>query len=298
MANEGTRPPVGEERAATLGGYQSIELFGTAFDPGAPADAIAMRAYRRSRLRTALASHDLAAILLFNPINIRYACDARNMQVYGLHNPCRYVCMTADGHATLFEFRNCEHLSRHLETVDEIRPAKAWYHMAAGANASEAAKSFAREIAALVRDRSGGGSRRVAFDRLDLAGAAALTAEGLQPVDGLELLDFARAIKSADEIKAMCDAIRACEEGMRRMQAAHRPGITEQALVRWHLVARLPVLDERRIFTDHRLSRPFDPGHQCHRHVRTEAKAQFVGRCDGRIEEGAGRGGEGNTHFG
>ena len=50
------------------------------------------------------------------------------------------------------------------------------------------------------------------------------------PLDGLELLDFARAIKSADEIKAMCDAIRACEEGMRRMQAAHRPGITEQAL--------------------------------------------------------------------
>jgi Xaa-Pro aminopeptidase len=50
------------------------------------------------------------------------------------------------------------------------------------------------------------------------------------PVDGLALLDFARAIKSADEIKAMCDAIRGCEEGLRRMQAAHRPGITEQAL--------------------------------------------------------------------
>ena len=205
-----------------------IELFGTAFDPGMPADAVALRAYRRNRIRTALGSHDLAAIVLFNPINIRYACDARNMQVYGLHNPCRHVCMTADGHTTLFDFRNCEHLSRHLETVDEIRPAKAWYHMAAGPNAAVAATAFAREIAALVRERGGGD--RIAYDRLDPVGAAALAAEGLSPVDGLALLDFARAIKSVDEIKAMCDAIRTCEEGLSRMQAAHRPGITEQAL--------------------------------------------------------------------
>ena len=207
-----------------------IELYGDPVDLAAPADPVALRAYRRSRVRDALTRHDLAAIVLFNPVNIRYACDARNMQVYGLHNPCRYVCMTADGHTTLFEFRNCEHLARHLETVDEIRPAKAWYHMAAGPRADDAAKAFAQEIAGLVRERSGAHASRVAFDRLDPTGAAALAGEGLIPVDGLGLLDFARAIKSVDEIKAMCDAIRACEEGLRRMQAAHRPGVTEQAL--------------------------------------------------------------------
>ena len=207
-----------------------IELFGAAFDPAAPADVVALRAYRRNRVRDALLSHDLAAIVLFNPVNIRYACDARNMQVYGLHNPCRYVCITADGHTTLFEFRNCEHLSRQLETVDEIRPAKAWYHMAAGPRAEDAARAFAEEIAALVRVRSGAQANRVAFDRLDMTAATALAAEGMMPVDGLALLDFARAVKSADEIRAMCDAIRCCEEGLRRMQAAHRPGITEQAL--------------------------------------------------------------------
>src|SRR4029077_19936582 len=139
------------------------------------------------RLRVALAQHDLAAIVLFNPVNIRYACDARNMQVYGLHNPCRYVVVAADGHTTLFEFRNCEHLSRHLETIDEIRPAKAWYHMAAGPNAPAAAGAFARGLGALVHERCGGG-KRIAYDRLDPAGAAALAAEGLVAVDGLALL--------------------------------------------------------------------------------------------------------------
>jgi len=207
-----------------------IELFGAEFDPAAAPDAAALRGYRRDRVRDAIVSHDLAAIVLFNPVNIRYACDARNMQVYGLHNPCRYVCVTADGHSTLFEFRNCEHLSRHLETVGEVRPAKAWHHMAAGPRAEESASAFASEIAALVRERVGPAAKRVAFDRLDSTGAAALAAEGLIPVDGLSLLDFARAIKSADEIKAMCDAIRACEKGLSRMQASHRPGVTEQAL--------------------------------------------------------------------
>lgn len=101
--------------------------------------------------------------------------------------------------------------------------------MAAGPNAGDSVKRWAAEIAELAHAH-GGGERRIAFDRLDPMGAAALAGEGFQPVDGLALMDFARAIKSGDEIKAMCDAIGACEEGLKRMQAAHRPGISEQAL--------------------------------------------------------------------
>jgi len=208
---------------------RSLTLHGRRFELDAAPDFRALRAWRKSRVCAGLAARDIAGIVLFNPVNIRYACDARNMQVYGLHNPCRYAFVAASGQTVLFEFRNCEHLSRHLETVDEIRPAKAWYHMAAGANAADTARRWAQEIAELVRHH-GGANRRLAFDRLDPTGAAALSAEGIAPVDGLELMDFARAIKSPDEILAMADAIRACEEGLRRMQAAHRPGITEQAL--------------------------------------------------------------------
>ena len=208
---------------------QALELGGAMCHPDGPLDAVALRAYRKRRVAEALAQRDLAGIVLFNPINIRYACDARNMQVYGLHNPCRYLFLGSDGHTVLFDFRNCEHLSRHLETIDEIRPAKAWYHMAAGPEWRQAATRWAAEIAALVQ-RSGGRNRRLAFDTLDPTGAAALEAEGIVPVAGLELMGLARAIKSADEIAATTDAIRACEIGLQRMRDAHRPGITEQAL--------------------------------------------------------------------
>ncbi len=212
-----------------------LTLHGLAFDRHAPFDAVALRAWRKGWVVAGLQREGLAGILLLNPINIRYACDSRNMQVYSLHNPCRYLFLAADGHAVLFEFRNCEHLSRHLETLDEIRPARPWYHMAAGPRAGEAAAAFAADIAALAAAH-GGSSRRVAYDRLDPAGAAALGACGLTAVDGLGLLDFARAIKSPEEIQAMVAAIEACEEGLRRMQAAHRPGISEQAL--WSVLAQ------------------------------------------------------------
>ena len=198
------------------------------------ADPVRLRAYRRARIVHSLNQRELAGIVLFNPVNIRYACDARNMQVYSLHNPCRYVFVAADGHTSLFEFRNCEHLHKHLESVDEIRPASAWYHMAAGPNAAGAVQGFAREIADLARTHGGG--HTIAFDRLDPMGAAALRDEGMLPVDGLNLMDFARAIKSPDEIAWMLDAIKVCEEGLRRMQAAHRPGISEQAL--WSVLAQ------------------------------------------------------------
>jgi Xaa-Pro dipeptidase len=98
-----------------------------------------------------------------------------------------------------------------------------------GPKSHEAAQRWAAELADLLR-RYGGANPRIAFDVLDLAGAAALQAQGLVPVEGAELMATARAIKSPDEIKAMREAIRACEEGLRRMQSAHRPGITEQAL--------------------------------------------------------------------
>lgn len=73
------------------------------------------------------------------------------MQVYGLHNPCPYVFLGADGHTRLFDFRNCEHLSAHLESVDEVRPSKARYHIAADDGAARSVQVFADEIVDLVR---------------------------------------------------------------------------------------------------------------------------------------------------
>jgi len=61
-----------------------------------------------------------------DPINIRYATDTSNMQVYALHNPCRYVYVPVEGSVVLFDFKACGHLSADHPTVDEVREATSW----------------------------------------------------------------------------------------------------------------------------------------------------------------------------
>lgn len=194
-----------------------------------PAQAQAIRAYRLARVRKELSERDYAAAVLSDPINIRYCTGTRNMQVWTLHHPARYVVVLAEGPVVLFEFKDCEHISTGLETVDEVRRAVAWYYYAAGPEQETRAKRWAAEIADLIQSH-GGGNRRVAFDRLDPPGMLAIQAQGLRVENGGELMAYARAIKSSEEIDAMRDAIDACEEGIRRMKAALRPGITENQL--------------------------------------------------------------------
>ena len=57
------------------------------------------RLYRKRRLVRLVAEQDCAAILLYDPINIRYALDVSNMQVWMLHNTSHYALVGADRHA-------------------------------------------------------------------------------------------------------------------------------------------------------------------------------------------------------
>lgn len=203
---------------------------GTALlDCAAQPDMRRLRAYRLARFRAELAARDLAGAVLFDPINIRYATGTRNMAVWTLHNPARYAFVATAGPVVLFDFHGCAHLSAGLETVDEVRPAIAWYFFGAGPRIEERAGRWAAELADLVAAH-GGGSRRLALDHCDPAGAAALARLGVEVADAQAPIEHARVIKSADEIACMNAAIVACESGMARMREALEPGMTENAL--------------------------------------------------------------------
>ena len=192
-------------------------------------DLRALRAARLARLRAQLAARDYAGIVLGDPINLRYATDSANMQVWCLHNPVRYAFVATEGPVILFDFHGCAHLSAHLALVDEVRPARAWSFFNSGDRVMEHARLWAGEIAALLRAH-GGGNRRLALDKADRDGVAALEDEDIELHDGQEVMELARALKSKDEIKAMRCAIATCEAAMAAMQAALRPGVTEQEL--------------------------------------------------------------------
>lgn len=184
---------------------------------------------RLTKLKAELARADCAAGLFYDPINIRYATGTSNMQVYGLHNPCRYAFVATEGPVVLFEFKGCAHLSDDCPAVDEVRNAVAWYHFTSGPRAGENARTWCAEIIDLLI-RHGGGNRRLAVDRLDPLGTHLLEAEGVTLVEGQEVAHLARMIKTPEEIAAMREAVAVCQTGIRRMRAATRPGMSEQAI--------------------------------------------------------------------
>jgi Xaa-Pro aminopeptidase len=188
-----------------------------------------MRQDRQARLRAVLHDADVAGILLFDPINIRYATDVSNMQVWCLHNPVRYLFVATDGPIVLFEFLHCEFLAEGLGTVDEVRPGTSSVHLMAGSNAAEASRRWAAEIADLVNIH-GGGNRRLAVDRLEWTAAAELQRHGIIPIEGQPLAEKARGIKTVQEINLIREVVRACEDGVRALEHAIVPGITEHAL--------------------------------------------------------------------
>ncbi len=187
------------------------------------------RAYRKQRIVEKLREHDCAAILLYDPVNIRYALDISNMQLWTTHNAANYAVVGADGYAIAFEFGKSEHVAKGLETVDEVRTAMSWFYFSAGTRLLERLEKWADEIVAILRER-GGGNMRLAVDKMEPLGVDALRKRGITLVEGQELTEHARKIKSPEELDLMRWTIRVCEAGMARMYEHSLPGKTEQEI--------------------------------------------------------------------
>src|SRR6202042_1816913 len=114
----------------------------------------------------------------------------------------------------------------HIETVAEVRPARSWVYFSSGPHLAARAKTWAAEIADLLRVH-GGGNRRLGVDRLDPLGARALEELGVQLFEAQEPLEHARKIKSPEEVACIEVSIAVCETGMARMREALKPGISE-----------------------------------------------------------------------
>jgi Xaa-Pro aminopeptidase len=192
-------------------------------------DMPALRAYRLARLQEQIARHDCAGLLLFDPLNIRYATDTTNMQLWTTHNPARACFVPPQGKVILWDFHNCEHLSAHLPLVGEVRHGASFFYFETGDKTAAAAAHFVAEIMGLIKTH-GGRNRRLAVDKIENAGYAALIANGVDVLEGQVLTEHARSIKNANELQAMRCAIHACERAVDEMRDAMRPGVSESEM--------------------------------------------------------------------
>jgi len=190
-------------------------------------DLHALRRYRLDRVRAQLHRRGYAGIIVMDPMNIRYATDTTNMQVWVMHNGARYAWIGADGHTVLWEFANCEFFAGHNDLVDEVRPAVSATYFQAGPRYEEQARRWAAELLDVMGHRPGARTR-IAVDQCHLRAYEALTGAGVVVGNGQEVMEHARMIKSADEIRAMRCAVHACETTMAELRERLQPGMTER----------------------------------------------------------------------
>jgi Xaa-Pro dipeptidase len=74
-------------------------------------DLKSVHLYRQARVRSEMVKYGLDAVILSDPVNIRYATGTRNMHIFSARNvPSRYLVLTANK-SILFEFTGCLHLA-------------------------------------------------------------------------------------------------------------------------------------------------------------------------------------------
>ena len=192
-------------------------------------DMPALRAYRLERLQEQIRKHDCAGLLLFDPLNIRYASDTTNMQLWTSHNMARACYVPPEGKMVLWDFHNCEHLSAHLPLVGEVRSGASFFYFETGDRTAEAAKAFADQMIDIMHQYAPG-NKRLAVDKMENLGYAALVGLGVEVLEGQVLTEHGRSIKNENELNAMRCAIATCELAVEEMRDVMRVGISENEL--------------------------------------------------------------------
>ena len=188
-----------------------------------------MRAYRHKRLTQHIVDRDYGGLLMFDPLNIRYATDSTNMQLWNTHNPFRAVLLCPDGYMVIWDYKNSPFLSTFNPLVKEQRSGADLFYFDRGDQIEPAADVFSNEVADLVRQH-GGGNMRLAVDKAMLHGIRALEAQGFEIHDGEECTEKSRSIKGPDEILAMRCASHACEVAVKAMEDAVQVGMSEDEI--------------------------------------------------------------------
>ena len=188
-----------------------------------------MRTYRWQRLTQHIANRGYAGLLMFDPMNIRYATDSTNMQLWNTHNPFRAVLICADGYMVIWDYKQSKFLSEFNPHVNEIRSGASLFYFFAGDTEEYVAKHFAEQVKDLIHQRCGD-SRRLAVDKIMVSGLRALEAVGLEIMNGEEVTEKSRSVKGPDEILAMRCASHSCEQAIYAMQEAAQPGLSEDEI--------------------------------------------------------------------
>ena len=197
-----------------------------------------LRLDRLEKLQREMTLRGVGAVLLTNPVNIRYATGISVMPIWTAINFARYTLVPARGEPAHFEYSKSLFIAR--EILPSAQAAKAWQYRFSQHEVDKISKSWAGDIKARM-ESWGIAKEKLGFDALDFYGVRALEAAGLILADADEAIVAAKLIKTKDEIKLLQASCTVAEAALLDLEQAIRPGVTEQELfgVFWHKMQAL-----------------------------------------------------------
>ena len=189
-----------------------------------------MRKFRLQRMRGQMENNNVGATILFDPINIRYATDARNMSLFTMHTLARFVFIPQSGPVILYDYPKSKHLSQDLCTIDEVREVVSWDFFSSGDKVEKNAKTWSQQVDDLMQSYSRD-NKHLAIDICDPVGIQALQNNYSYILcNAQNLTERARSIKSLDELVCIQASIEVAEKGINLIHEKLEAGQTEEEL--------------------------------------------------------------------
>jgi Xaa-Pro dipeptidase len=190
-----------------------------------------LRSYRLARAREALASSDLAAVLLFDFYNIRYVSGTWVGGALG-DKMTRYCLLTRSGEPIVWDFGSAARHHQLFAPWLEPENCRAGMLGLRGAIAPRAGlfESAVKEIVSILADQGLTG-QPIGIDIIELPFLFEMQKAGVEIHDAQQLMLDARQIKSPDELMLLSQAAAMVDGVYQDIFEALKPGIRENDIV-------------------------------------------------------------------
>jgi Xaa-Pro aminopeptidase len=190
-----------------------------------------LREERLARISGLLAQSEIGALLCFDMVNIRYI-TATHIGTWAQDKLNRFCLLPRDAKPIMWDFGSAaRHHQLYCPWLGE-EASRAGISTMRGAMSpnSGRAESVARKIRVELEERGLLGEP-IGIDAIEPAVLFALQAEGVQVVDGQQLMQEARVIKTRDEITLLNMACGMVDGAYEELYRAMRPGMRENECV-------------------------------------------------------------------
>jgi len=189
-----------------------------------------LRNERLARIKRLLKESEMGALLCFDMTNVRYI-TATHIGTWAMDKLARFTLLPQDDEPILWDFGSAaRHHQLYCPWLGERSRAGISTLRGAMLPAAGRAEDVARKIRVELEER-GLLNEPVGIDAIELPVLFALQAEGIKVVDGQQLMQQARLIKTQDEITLLNTACMMVDAAYDELYRFMKPGVRENECV-------------------------------------------------------------------